>query len=113
MQSHSNSLSFTPTERSIYLLSFITRVLLGLSAWWISQYTVLSLAGDAATYEGAGAKIAQEWIANGTSSTLASWMVGYHAWGIVFLLACFSFLMGGIRVLPVLIILLMRSGSAS
>jgi hypothetical protein len=93
-------------EKSIYWLSFALRCLLGLLAWWASWYTDFSLVEDALGYETLGRRIAQEWLADGTSPTLQSMMAsGRHAWGMVFMLAALSFLFRGARALPVVIVL--------
>jgi hypothetical protein len=86
-------------------MSFALRCLLGFLAWWASWYTDLSLVEDAVLYETLGRRIAQEWIADGTSPTLNSMMEsGREAWGMVLLLASLSFLLGGARSLPVVIV---------
>jgi hypothetical protein len=90
---------------SIYWLSFALRCSLGFLAWWASWYTDLSLVEDAALYEAVGRRIAQEWIADGTSPTLQSMMEsGKQAWGMVLLLAGLSFVLGGSRALPLVIV---------
>jgi hypothetical protein len=94
------------SERSIYWTSLLVRCFLGLAAWSLSEYTGLVLVEDAALYERQGARIAQEWIARGSSETLTLVMEsGREAWVIYWLLAAFSFLLGGVRALPVLIVL--------
>jgi hypothetical protein len=93
-------------ESSIYWLSFLVRCCLGLLAWWASQYTNLSLVDDASMYESMGARIAQEWLAAGTSPTLEVMMQGGHqAWIMVWVLAVFSYLFKGARILPLIIVL--------
>ena len=94
------------TERPIYWTSLLVRCFLGLTAWSLSEYTGLVLVEDAALYERQGARIAQEWVAHGSSETLALVMEsGREAWMIYWLLAAFSFLLRGARALPVLIVL--------
>ena len=93
-------------EKSIYWLSFALRCALGFLAWWVSWYTDFSLVEDAVGYENLGRRIAQEWMADGTSLTLQSLMAsGRQAWGMAFVLAMISFLLRGARALPVIIVL--------
>ena len=93
-------------EKSVYWLSFALRCLLGLLAWWASWYTDFSLVEDAVTYETMGRRIALEWMTDGTSSTLQSIMAsGRTAWGMIFILALFSFVLRGARALPLIIVL--------
>jgi len=93
-------------ERPIYWTSLLVRCFLGLAAWSLSEYTDLVLVEDAVLYERQGARIAQEWMAEGSSETLALIKEsGREAWVIYWLLAAFSFLLGGARALPVLIVL--------
>lgn len=94
------------SERRIYWTGLLVRCFLGLSAWSLSEYTGLVLVEDAALYEHQGARIAQEWMAHGSSETLALILKsGREAWVMYWLLAVFSFLLGGARALPVLIVL--------
>ena len=87
----------------VYWLSFALCCVLGLLAWWASWYTDFSLVEDAVTYETMGRRIALEWMANGTSPTLQSMMVsGRNAWGMIFVLASFSFVLRGARALPLI-----------
>ncbi len=93
-------------EKLVYWLSFALRCVLGLLAWWASWYTDFSLVEDAVTYETMGRRIVLEWMANGTSPTLQSMMVsGRNAWGMIFVLASFSFVLRGARALPLIIVL--------
>lgn len=96
----------TSNEKSVYWLSFALRCLLGLLAWWASWYTDFSLVGDAVTYETMGRRIALEWLADGTSPTLQSMMAsGRTAWGMIVVLALFSFVLRGARALPLILVL--------
>lgn len=93
-------------EKSVYWLSFGLRCLLGLLAWWASWYTDFSLVEDAVTYEAMGRRIALEWLADGTSPTLQTMMAsGRTAWGMIFVLALFSFVLRGARALPLILVL--------
>lgn len=94
------------TERWIYWTSFFIRCFLGLSAWSLSEYASIVLVEDAALYEHVGARIAQEWIAGGTSPTLTALMdEGRQAWVMYLVLAVCSFAVGGARALPIVIVL--------
>ncbi len=102
----SGSLIDASNEKSVYWLSFALRSLLGLLAWWASWYTDFALVGDAVTYEAMGRRIALEWLADGTSPTLQSMMAsGRAAWGMIVVLALFSFVLRGARALPLIIVL--------
>ncbi len=102
----SGSLIDASHEKSVYWLSFALRCLLGLLAWWASWYTDFSLVEDAVTYETMGRRIALEWLADGTSPTLQSMMAsGRVAWGMIVVLALFSFVLRGARALPLILVL--------
>jgi len=93
-------------ELNIYLLSFALRCLFGLAAWWITIYTHISLFEDARIYYELGTQVANEWLGRGSSETLALMMTaGRDAWGMILLVAIFSFLLGGLRSAPAIIIL--------
>lgn len=94
-------------ETVIYWSSYLLRCFVGLSAWLVTEYWSIGLLEDAAHYEAVGVGIAREWITTGTSQTLGVLMEhGRHAWVMYALLAVFSFVLGGIRCLPLAMILL-------
>ena len=96
----------TPDEKPIYWASFLVRVCLGLAAWWLSQFFQLGLIDDAMLYERIGATIASEWYEHGTSPTLAALAAaGRNAWLMFFVMAALSYLLGGVRALPLLVLL--------
>lgn len=91
----------------IYWWGFFVRVFIGLLAWYLHQYTSLSLVEDASLYERLGAAISSEWLAHGSSSTLAMLQSeGYQAWGMPFVIACIYFMCGGLRVISFIIVVL-------
>ena len=96
----------TPDEKPIYWASFLVRCSLGLAAWWLAQFFQLGLIGDAMLYESVGARISSEWYEHGTSQTLAALMAeGRNAWIMFFVMGALSYLLGGVRALPLLILL--------
>ena len=96
----------TPDEKPIYWASFLVRSSLGLAAWWLSQFFELGLIGDAMLYERVGARISSEWYEHGTSQTLAALMAeGQNAWIMFFVMGALSYLLGGVRALPLLVLL--------
>ena len=95
-----------PDEKPIYWASFLVRSGLGLAAWWASQFLQIGLIDDAMLYERMGARIAFEWYEHGTSQTLTILMAeGRHAWLMFFVMGALSFLLGGTRALPLLVLL--------
>lgn len=95
-----------PDEKPIYWAGFVVRCALGLAAWWVSQFFAVDLIGDAMLYERIGARIALEWYESGTSETLATLISeGRHAWVMFFVMGALSYLLGGARALPLLVLL--------
>ncbi len=94
-------------ERKIYWMSFATRCVLGLAAWWVTTHSQVTFFEDALGYYQVGTDIAQEWLTSGSSITLDTIMgqTTPNAWAMVLLVAVLSFLGNGLKSMPILMIL--------
>src|SRR5438067_9008423 len=92
--------------RRIYLWSFVTRVLIGLLAWWIASWANLSLIEDAQQYEQLGASVAEDWLSGRGSPWLQAAIhspAAGEAWVMVVLIAAIYWLLIGVRAIPIVI----------
>ncbi len=91
--------------RRVYRWAFVVRAIVGVAAWLVTVYLGIPLLEDALFYEEMGWQVANEWISEHSSFTLA-WMIqeGRQAWIMVLLIAVFYLCFGGLRVVPLMIV---------
>jgi len=90
--------------RQIYRYALWCRTVMGLLAWLLTKLEVLPLMQDALFYEQMGYEVAREWLDGRPSEWLrAAMSQGRQAWLIVALIGSFYFVLGGLRVVPLLI----------
>jgi hypothetical protein len=86
-------------------LALVVRALTGLLAYWLSLHSDTPLLEDAFWYEYLGYGVAQDWLSGraGGLSTLSGH--GQAVWVMVVTVAVLYYLMGGLRAIPVLLVL--------
>jgi hypothetical protein len=91
-------------ERQIYRHALLIRTAFGIVAWISTTQGILSLMEDALFYEEMGYRTAQAWLEGRPSDWLqAAMSEGRQAWLMVASIGGFYCLLGGLRVVPLLI----------
>jgi hypothetical protein len=91
-------------ERQIYHLALLIRTAFGIVAWILTNHGILSLMEDALFYEEMGHQVAQDWLEGHPSYWLQVAMSeGRQAWLMVASVGSFYYLLGGARLVPLLI----------
>jgi hypothetical protein len=91
-------------ERQIYRHALLIRTAFGILAWILTTQGILSLMEDALFYEEMGYRTAQAWLEGRPSDWLqAAMSEGRQAWLMVASIGGFYCLLGGLRLIPLLI----------
>lgn len=94
--------------RRLYWWSFALRVSAGLVGWLLTVLGLIPFLADALGYEAIGIRVAQDWLAGRNSIWLDAALSspgGREAWLIVLFVAVIYWLLGGIQLLPLLILI--------
>jgi hypothetical protein len=92
--------------RRIYRWAFFLRASIGLTAWLLVSSGTFPVLEDSLYYEQVGAGVAADWLAGNSSVWLTHAMAsGSQPWLLVAVIAGFYYMLGGIRALPLLIVL--------
>jgi hypothetical protein len=91
--------------RQIYVWAFVVRALAGVAAYVLTQTMDTPFLEDALWYEYMGYNVASDWLSGGSGGLDALSTHGQAVWVMVATVAVIYYIMGGVRAVPVLLIL--------